>query len=162
DAATGQPVQQSLEALEAVGINNRVRGALDSALSAFALFSPERNARLNAARGMESSISESLLTMLNKALEKETDPEIRASLEQTRAGILIRNPDPRIKLEAIKVLGRSKEQRTKILLLPLLEKKSDGSFIEPDAKVRSAAESAVASIDRRVAVSAYAGRLFAG
>src|SRR5262249_51098715 len=57
---------------------------------------------------------------------------------------------------------RSKEQRTKILLLPLLEKKSDGSFIEPDAKVRSAAESAVASIDRRVAVSAYAGRLFAG
>ncbi len=162
DAATGQPVQQSLAGLEPIGINNRVRGALDSALSAFALFSPDRNTRLNAARGMGSSTSESLLNMLNKALEKETDPEVRASLEQTRAGMQIKNPDPRAKLEAIKVLGQSNEQRTKTLLLPLLEKNADGTFVEPDAKVRSEAEYAVKMIDRRVAFSAYAGRLFAG
>ena len=162
DAATGQPVQQSLDGLEPVGINNRIRGALDSALSAFALFSPDRNTRFNAARGMESSTSESLLTMLNKALEKETDPQIRASLEQTRAGMQIRSADPKVKLAAIKVLGESKEQRTKTLLLPLLEKNSDGTFVEPDADVRNEAEFAVKMIDRRVAFSVYAGRLFAG
>jgi urea transport system permease protein len=162
DAATGQAVQQSLEGLEAVGINNRVRGALDSALSAFALFSPDRNVRMNAAKGMESSTSDSLLTMLNKALEKETDAQIRASLEQTRAGMQIKSPDPKMKLDAIKVLGQSNEQRTKTLLLPLLEKNSDGSFVEPDAKVREEAEYAVKMIDRRVAFSQYAGRLFAG
>ena len=50
DAATGQQVPQSLEGLEPIGINNRIRGALDSALSAFALFSPDRNTRFNAAR----------------------------------------------------------------------------------------------------------------
>ncbi len=162
DAATGQLVPQSLDGLEPVGINNRIRGALDSALSAFALFSPDRNTRFNAARGMESSTSESLLTMLNKALEKETDPQIRASLEQTRAGMQIRSADPKVKLAAIKVLGESKEQRTKTLLLPLLEKNSDGTFVEPDADVRSEAEFAVKMIDRRVAFSVYAGRLFAG
>jgi urea transport system permease protein len=162
DAATGEPVQQALEGLEAVGINNRVRGALDSALSAFALFSPDRDARLNAARGMENSTSDSLLPMLSKALEKETDAQVRASLLQTRAGILIKTADPKAKLEAIKVLSESNSQRTKTLLLPLLEKNADGTFVEPDAKVRSEAESAVTMIDRRVAFSAYAGRLFAG
>jgi urea transport system permease protein len=162
DALTGQPVQQTLEGLEPIGINNRVRGTLDSALSAFALFSPDRNARFNAARGMEGSTAASLLMLLNKALEKETDPQIKASLQQTRAGMQIRDPDPKVRLEAIKVLGESNEQRTKLLLLPLLEKNADGSFAEPDAKVRSEAEYAVKLIDRRVAFSAYAGRLFAG
>jgi urea transport system permease protein len=162
DAATGQPVQQSLESLEPIRINNRIRGTLDSALSAFALFSSDRAARLNAARGMEGSTSESLLTLLNKALEKETDPQIKASLQQTRAGMQIKDADPKMRLEAIKVLGASNDQRTKMRLLPLLEKNADGSFVEPDASVRSEAEYAVKMIDRRVAMSAYAGRLFAG
>jgi urea transport system permease protein len=162
DAASGKPVQQTLEGLEPVGINNRIRGTLDSALSAFALFSPDRNARLNAARGMEGSTAESLLTLLNKALEKETDPQIKASLLQTRAGMQIRNADPKVRLEAIKVLGASNEQRTKALLAPLLERNPDGTFAEPDANIRAEAEYAVKLIDRRVALSAYAGRLFAG
>src|SRR6185503_8161235 len=42
DAATGEVLPQVPQPLEAVGINNRVRGALESALSAFALFSPDR------------------------------------------------------------------------------------------------------------------------
>src|SRR5882672_4793442 len=85
DAATGEALASIPEGLEPVGLNNRVRGALQSALSAFALFSQDRETRLKAARGMESSTSDSLLPMLSKALEKESDPQIRASLEQTRA-----------------------------------------------------------------------------
>ena len=55
DAATGEALPQVPEAIETVGINNRIRGALDSALSAFALYSSDREARLKAARGMEGS-----------------------------------------------------------------------------------------------------------
>ncbi len=87
DATTGEALAAVPEGLEQVVVNNRVRGALDSAMSAFALFSPDREARLKAARGMENSTSESLLPMLNKALEKESDPQIKAILEQTRAGM---------------------------------------------------------------------------
>src|SRR5262245_37207932 len=98
DATSGEALAAVPEGLEPVGINNRIRGALQSALSAFALFSSNRETRLKAARGMESSTSESLLPMLNKALDKETDPQIRASLEQTRAGINIKNRDPALRL----------------------------------------------------------------
>ena len=162
DAASGESLATVPEGLEPVGINNRVRGALQSALSAFALFSSDRETRLKAARGMESSTSEALLPMLGKALEKETDPQIRASLEQTRAGIAVKNADPVQRLAAVKVLGQSDQQRTKTLLLPLLEKDANGQFLEPDEKVREAAAVAIKAIDRRVALSDYAGRLFAG
>ena len=63
--------------------------------------------------------------------------QTRASLEQTRAGIQLKSPDPKVKLEAIKVLGQSNEQRTKLVLLPLLDKNPDGSYVEADEKVRS-------------------------
>jgi len=162
DAVTGEPLSTIPEGLEPVGINNRVRGALQSALSAFALFSSDREMRLTAARGMESSTSESLLPMLSKALEKESDPQIRASLEQTRAGIAIKSADPKQRLSAVKVLGESNQQRTKTLLLPLLDKDANGQFVEPDESVREAAALAIKTIDRRVVFGDYAGRLFTG
>ena len=162
DAATGEALAQVPSGLEAVGINNRVRSALDSALSAFALFSSDREKRLQAARGMEGSTSVSLLPMLDKALDKEGDPQIRSSLEQTRAGINVADRDPKVRLDAVKVLGQSNQQRTKLLLLPLLEKDASGQFAEADASVRQAADLAVTAINRRVALSDYSGRLFAG
>jgi urea transport system permease protein len=131
-------------------------------MSAFALFSPDRDTRLKAARGMENSTSESLLPMLNKALEKESDPEIKAILDQTRAGMMLKNGDPGVRLAAVKVLAQSNQQRTKSLLLPLLEKDSGGQFVEPDGKVREEAESGIKQIDRRVVVGEYAARLFTG
>jgi urea transport system permease protein len=162
DAATGEALASIPEGLEPVGLNNRVRGSLLSALSAFALFSPDRETRLKAARGMENSTSDSLLPMLSKALEKESDPQIRASLEQTRAGIAIKSPDAALRLAAVKVLAESNQQRTKTLLLPLLEKDSNGQFVEPDEAVRDAAAAGVKAIDRRVVLGDYAGRLFTG
>ncbi len=162
DAATGEALAAVPEGLEQVVVNNRVRGALESAMSAFALFSPDREARLKAARGMESSTSESLLPMLNKALEKESDPEIKAILEQTRAGSSLRSGDPAVRLAAVKVLSQSNQQRTKSLLLPLLEKDSTGQFVEPDEKVRDEAELGVKLINRRLVLGEYAARLFTG
>jgi urea transport system permease protein len=162
DAATGEALAGVPEGLEQVVVNNRVRGALESAMSAFALFSPQREARLKAARGMENSTSESLLPMLNKALEKESDPEIKAILEQTRAGSSVKSADPAVRLAAVKVLGQSNQQRTKILLLPLLEKDANGQFVEPDEKVREQAELGIKAINRRVVLGEYAARLFTG
>ena len=162
DAATGEVLPQVPGDAEAVVVNNRIRGALDSALSAFALFSADREKRLKAAREMEGSTSPSLLPMLDKALEKEKDSEIRRTLEQTRAGINVGGSDPKLRLEAVKVLGQSNQQRTKLLLLPLLDKDASGQFLEPDQQIRDAAASAIAQIDRRVALGAYGGRLFAG
>jgi urea transport system permease protein len=67
-----------------------------------------------------------------------------------------------VRLAAVKVLAQSNQQRTKSLLLPLLEKDSGGQFVEPDEKVREEAESGIKQIDRRVVVGEYAARLFTG
>jgi urea transport system permease protein len=162
DPISGEALAEVPEGFELAIVNNRVRGALESALAAFALFAPDRQARLKAARGMEGATSAALLPMLAKALEQETDPEIRSILAQTKAGIDVKNSDSQVRLDAVKVLGTSNQQRTKTLLFPLLEQDSAGQFVESDERVRSEAAHAIKMIDQRVAVSDYAGRLFAG
>jgi urea transport system permease protein len=162
DAATLQPIVPAPSEYETVGINNRVRGRLEAALSAFKLFSNDRNERLAAARVVEASPQESLAPILAQVLPKESDPAIKAVLGQVKAAIDLKSPDPAVRLAAVKVLGESNAQRTKQLLYALLETDPAGQFREPDEEVRKAATYAIKAIDRRLAAGDYAGRLFSG
>jgi urea transport system permease protein len=162
DALTLQKLDPAPDDLEPVEINNRVRGQLQSALSAFRLFAPDRKVRFEAAKEIQASADASLTTLLEKAVGQEQDREIKAMLEQTKAGIDLSNPDPAVRLKAVRLLGESNQARTKQLLYGLLEKSPSGEFAEPDAKVRDEAEYAIKAIDRRLALGDYAGRLFAG
>jgi urea transport system permease protein len=162
DAATLSPIDPAPADIEAVMINNRVRGAIESALSAFRLFSDDRKIRLTAARALESSPDDSQTAILDKVLAKEQDTEIRRILAQMKAGLDLRNATVEIRLSAVKVLGESTAQRTKQHLYALLEKNSTGEFAEPDARVRDEAAFAIKQIDRRLTIGDYAGRFFAG
>ena len=162
DAATLQTIEPAPAEYETVTINNRVRGRLQGALSAFALFSDNRDERLAAARAIENSPQESLAPILAQVVAKETDPEIKAVLAQVKAGIDLGSPDRELRLAAVNLLGESSAQRTKQPLYALLEKDSSGEYAEPDAEVREAAAAAIKAIDRRLAAYEYAGRLFTG
>jgi urea transport system permease protein len=162
DAVTLQPISPAPAEYEAVSVNNRVRGQLDAALSAFRLFSAQREERLAAAKTLESSAQASVGPILEKVLAVETDLSIKSVLAQIKAGIDLKSSDPQLRLAAVKVLGESNVQRTKQLLYALLEQDSSGAYAEPDAKVREAAQAAIKAIDQRLAVSDYAGRLFSG
>ena len=162
DAATLAAIEPAPADLESVMINNRVRGAIESALSAFKLFSEDKKVRLNAARALESSPDDSQAAILSKVLARESDAEIRRILEQMKAGLDLKNPSAEVRLAAVKVLGESKAQRTKQQLYALLEKNLAGEFAEPDALVRDEAAFAIKMIDRRLAIGDYAGRFFAG
>ncbi len=162
DAATLQPIEPTPTEYEAVTVNNRVRGQIDSALSAFQLFSDKREDRLKGAQALESAANPSVGPILEKVLAKETDPQIKPVLAQIKAGIDLKSSDAQVRLAAAKVLGESNSQRTKTLLYALLEKDGNGQFLEPDEKVRAEAEFGIKSIDRRLALSEYAGRLFSG
>ena len=162
DAATFAPIEPAPTQYEPVTVNNRVRGQIQAALSAFQLFSDQRKERLEAAKALESSAQASVLPILDKVLQKETDPEIKSVLAQLKAGIDLKSPDAAVRMAAVKVLGESNVQRTKTLLYALLEKDGNGQFLEPDEKVREEAEFAIKQIDRRLAISDYAGRLFSG
>lgn len=162
DAVTRQPIEPAPTEYEAVNINNRVRGQLSAALSAFQLFSKDTKERLDAAKALESSAQPSLVPILAKVLTQESDPKVKEVLAQIKFGIDLKSADVDARLAAVKALGASNAQRTKTLLYALLEKDGSGNFIEANEKVREEAEFAIRMIDRRLAISEYAGRLFSG
>jgi urea transport system permease protein len=162
DAATMAPITPPPDQLESIVINNRMRGTLDAAIGALKLLSPDRNTRLASARAIESTSQAAVSPLIEKALARETDPAIKSSLEQTKASLDLKNTDPVVRLAAAQKLGESNQARFKTVLEGFLEKDSAGNFIEPDEKVRSAAESSISNIQRRLVISDYVGRLFTG
>jgi urea transport system permease protein len=162
DAATLQPIEPAPAGIEGVVVNNRVRARLDRAIGALKLLSPDREVRLASARAIENAEQAALLPLINKALDKETDPDIKASLAQTRAALEIRSDDPERRLAAAAVLKQSTRARIRTLLAPLTEKDASGNWLESDERVRAAAAAAIRAIDRRIAFSEYLGRFFSG
>lgn len=162
DALTGEAVTVPSDQLEAIVINNRLRGELDSAMAGLRVVSPERDVRLAAATELAASASEEMLMLLKRAHERETDAEIKSLLGQARALIEIKSPDVMVRRQAVQALAQSENSATKQLLAPLLEKFPDGTFAEPDAGVRDEAQKAMRAIDQRFVLPQIAGTLFYG
>jgi urea transport system permease protein len=162
DVLSGAPVGAPPDQLQSIVINNRLRAALDSAIAALELASPERDHRIAAARIVATDPSEAMLPLIRRALEKESDAEIKGLLGQARAMIEIGNSDPALRREAAKLLGQSSDPQVKQILSALLEKRPDGSFVEPDTSVRAEVEKALRSIERSFILPHVAGALFSG
>jgi urea transport system permease protein len=162
DAASGEALNVPAERLEAIVINNRIRGALDTAMAALKLRAPQREERLAAARAVAADASEDMLPLIQGALEQEKDSEVKAQLAQAAAVIGLKSPQAERRREAVRVLGESENPQTKQLLLALLEKQPDGSFAEPDAGVREEAKTALREIESRFLLPQVMGTLFYG
>ncbi|OYY08583.1 MAG: urea ABC transporter permease subunit UrtB [Rhizobiales bacterium 35-68-8] len=92
DAATGAAVASPPAGLKAVRLNNRVRRAVDAAAGALALVSPDVQKRLDAAGAVFKSRDAAALPVLDVALAKESDPNVKALMAQARAVILLNTP----------------------------------------------------------------------
>ena len=147
---------------EDVVINNRVRREVEGALGALKLVSPDRAARLAAARQLSAGADESMLPLVKKALAKENDPDIKALLEHIAATMELKSADKPTRIAAIRTLGRSSDPNMKLLLLPLLERSSDGRYVEPDEDVRHEAQESLSAVERRAAWAGRVGLLFSG
>ena len=162
DAASGEAIANAPDSTDTISINNRVRGALQSGLAALSLLSPERDARMKAAVELQSTAEPVVLPLLDRALQKETDAEIRAIVELTRATLQLKDADPNVRLSAVKTLAASGNQNLKILLAAMLEKGADGQYNEPDENVRSAARLSLRDIESRLFKLEIVGALFTG
>ena len=162
DAITGAAIDAPPDKLEALVVNNRIRGALDGAIAALKLALPDREERLEAAKAVANEASEEMLPLIRRALDKESDADVKALLTQARAIIEIHSVDAAVRRAAVKLLGESTNPQAKQLIAPLLQKNSDGSFVEPDAGVREAAQQALSSIETSFIVPQLLGALFSG
>jgi urea transport system permease protein len=162
DALTGAKVSPDVASLEAVTINNRVRGRLNGALAAFDLLSPDPGVRATSLSALERTFDPTLAPLIETALAKESVPDLKARLELVRAASRLAGEDRGSKLEAIAQLARSDNAATRLLLLPFVEKDADGQFRETDPELRAAAERAIRSIDGSQRKGELAGAVFTG
>ncbi|MFZ4537367.1 urea ABC transporter permease subunit UrtB [Propionivibrio sp.] len=156
DAATGKPIKMP-DSPETVTVNNRIRGELASALAALKLFDTNAGVRLASARKLQSQVSPAMAPLLARALEKETDSQIKALLTLAHAQANLGNTDPAARLAAVKALAETSSPTIKSVLQPLTEKAN-----EPDNRVRYGAIAAIKSIDSRLQRAENLGRVFSG
>ncbi len=132
--------------LKAVRLNNRLRRAVDAAVGALTLMSPDPARRREAADAVFKSRDAATLPNIKIALDKETDPAIRAALEQARAAVLLVKPDASDaeKIDAIGVLRARGDQDSLALL--------SGLASGPETIVKSSAQAAVSAIESRLSL----------
>jgi len=161
DLSTGAKVEPLPESRDDVVLNNRVRRELATAIAALQLEAPERAMRFAAARALQRDADEDVLPVIQRALAKEQDAEIRTLLTLTQAKLQLASTEKPTRLAAIHALADSRDPNIKTLLLPLLEKKGS-EFVEPDSDIRAEAELSLRAIEGRLSTGEMVGRVFSG
>ena len=161
DAASGDKVSLS-GSEQPFMLNNRLRRAIQLAQATVALFSSEPSVRLNAAIRMQKEVDPAHIPVIERALQREKDDRVKSAMQIALAGMQLKSTDPEVRLAAVNTLGASGIGAYKPALNALLEKNQAGQPEEPDARVRSAALSAIHQIDRHQALLSWAGNIFFG
>ncbi|MBB4346925.1 urea ABC transporter permease subunit UrtB [Aliirhizobium cellulosilyticum] len=112
DPVTGESAGHVAKgAVTKIKVNNNLRRAIRAALGGLTLMSPDRGARLSAADAILRSPSAEALELVEAALAKETDTEVKARMEEARAVSLLSSDrsidEKRAAIETISGLGAS-------------------------------------------------------
>ncbi|MGN7293833.1 urea ABC transporter permease subunit UrtB [Rhizobium sp. SAFR-030] len=107
DPLSGETVGEAPKgAVTKIRVNNSLRRVVRSALGGLTLLSPDRAVRLQAADAVLRSPSAENLELVEAALAKETDREVKARMEEARAAsVLSSDRSVEDKRAAIKTIG---------------------------------------------------------
>ena len=145
DAETGTAVAGSPpDNLKPVRLNNRLRRAVDAAVGALTLMSPDPAKRLDAARAVFKSRDSTALKALETAIGREADSRIKRTLLEAQAAATIYSADTSAaaKIDAIAIIRERGDQDARGLLAGIPDSAGED--------VKRAAVSAVAAIDARL------------
>jgi urea transport system permease protein len=154
DAVTGAAMQVPDNAEDVVS-NNRMRGALDTALATLRLFSKDDKVRREAIKALQKDADESRLGLIEKALAAEQNPGLKEELVLVRAATLLASADAAKRLEAAGLLALSKQANTKTLLLERLA-------IETDPQVKAILAASLKKVEAALAWGDRLGAIFSG
>jgi urea transport system permease protein len=161
DAISAAPCDLPADAT-ALSANNRLRKEVESALAVFRIFSPQVDERLAAAQAMSGGGEQAQLPMLQRALEKETDAAVREALTLAHAATALHSDKADVRLTAVRSLADSTNAKLLEQLRRMYQPAADGSFTEPDAAVRAAAQESAQSIELRLTGVEVLGHIFSG
>ncbi|MDG0026229.1 urea ABC transporter permease subunit UrtB [Trinickia sp. Y13] len=160
DAVSGKPV--AIGDAQPVMLNNLLRGKVARALAGLRLASPDPAVRRAAVDELLANPNASMKPFVEAARAKETDPALKRRLDALWATTALTDPDPAKRLEAVELVAARHDLDFYPLLQPLVAKRADGSFAEPDVRVRAAAQRGIDALDAIERNSRMAGTLFAG
>jgi len=147
DAATGDV--GSAQGCHAPEVDNGVRRVLDPLITRLQLRSPDPVVRLAAVEGLSKRASGDDAAALREALDREKDGAVHRAIVSALAELDLASDDAQKRLGAIEAIEHTGSMRLRSKLQSLTLRGDDGSFSEPDARVRAAAERAVRSLDRK-------------
>jgi urea transport system permease protein len=133
--------------LAKIGTNNRLRRVLRTTAARFALSNPDKRVRLAAVTDMLRSLDDATVDLLRQRLPQEGDAAVKREIEGGLAMMALGDADPKVRLAAVQTLSSRRSAEARNRLGALLEKGADGTYAEPDAAVRAAADAAVQRID---------------
>ena len=162
DAVSGAVVALADGAEEAV-VNNRLRGALDSALAGMDLLKGDAARQREAAailqRGAFDDPTPAQLPLVERALSPEfaarLDPAARESLQLAQAALHLASTDPAQRSAAARRLAGVGQPIVKALLSQRLES-------ETDPAVKTALSQALSSVERALSTASVLGQMFTG
>ena len=158
DAVTGEPATLPAEVQE-VGLNNRLRGALETALAGLDLLDAAPERQREAARTLQRSAFDEpdieQLPLIDKALAGELDPQARQVLELAQAAVLLDSDDEAQRLAAAEKLGEARQAIVRPLLMAQIER-------EQSESVKTALGQSLKSLERSLMFSNVLAEGFTG
>lgn len=127
--------------------NNQLRKALKSAIASFKLSDPDAEVRLAAVNEMMRAVDDDGIAMLREKAATETDADVKNVMEVGVALADLDSEEADKRLAALTRLKGSLSPDVYNRVSALVTPAEDGSYAEPDERVRVAAQEAVHSIE---------------
>lgn len=159
---TGEISDKTSGAVSKIRINNRLRGALRTAIASLQVRAKDIAVRKGAARDLIKSPDEELRPIIFDAYKKEEVASVKELLAVALATIDISSSEPETRLKAIGTLSLSVDPAAVAQLKLLLQKDESGQYLEPDADVIAAAESALNKVNSKISVFKFVETVFFG
>ncbi len=156
DVLSGEPLGEfKRRKLKKIAINNRLRRVIRGILATRDLDSGDPARRLKSVQALLANPSPAQATLLAPRLEKETDPAVREAMQLVLALGRLASDAPRVRLQAIAMVGDSLQPVARQALVRL-------AASDPDPRVKQAAQDALGKIEDRVKLFAQIETLFFG
>jgi urea transport system permease protein len=145
-----------------VTLNNLLRSKVSGALSGLQLASPDIATRRAAIDELLKNADPSIKPLVDKARAKETDPTLKKRLDTLWATTALHDTDANKRLEAVQLVAARHDLDMNELLRPIVAKNADGTFNEPDERVRAAAQAGIEELNSIQRRGEIVGTIFAG
>lgn len=149
DALSGASIDIAGLSLKEPRVNNSIRRVIAVAIAKLKLGSEVSDIRLAAAEELLKRPTRSISELVEKALKNEKIDAVSETLSLVLAKLNLNSDEKDKRIESLKTMQESGNNSLKLDLEALLEKNEKGEFLESDAEIRTLAEKAIRSIDRR-------------